>query len=108
MYLELVYTILSQHTSDINSERAFVNLLNEFENDPYQIAKADVHSISEIIRSAGLFRKKAAVIKDVLNQIHNKLNSLNIENAIHIYKKDSILGTCNYRPISLLCLRYIY
>ena len=76
--LELVYTILSQHTSDLNSERAFLNLLREFENDPYQIAKADVDSISKIIRSAGLFRKKAAVIKDVLNQIHSKLNSFDL------------------------------
>ncbi|GIS68311.1 MAG: hypothetical protein CM1200mP7_2600 [Chloroflexota bacterium] len=58
--LELVYTILSQHTSDLNSERAFLNLLREFENDPYQIAKADVDSISKIIRSAGLFRKKSS------------------------------------------------
>ena len=76
--MELVYTILSQHTSDLNSERAFLNLLKEFENDPYQIAQADVHSISKIIRSAGLFRKKAAVIKDVLNQIHGKLNSFDL------------------------------
>ena len=76
--MELVYTILSQHTSDLNSERAFLNLLKEFENDPYQIAQADVGSISKIIRSAGLFRKKAAVIKDVLNQIHGKLNSFDL------------------------------
>ena len=27
---ELVYTILSQHTSDINSERAFLNLMRVF------------------------------------------------------------------------------
>tara|TARA_A100001037_G_C15154091_1_gene642480 strand:- start:17938 stop:18594 length:657 start_codon:yes stop_codon:yes gene_type:complete len=87
--MELVYTILSQHTSDINSERAFVNLLNEFENDPYQIAKADVHSISEIIRSAGLFRKKAAVIKDVLNQIHNKLNSFDLNFLQYMSLKDA-------------------
>ena len=29
---ELVYTILSQHTSDVNSERAFGNLMSRFED----------------------------------------------------------------------------
>ena len=87
--LELVYTILSQHTSDLNSERAFLNLLRVFENDPYQIAKADVDSISKIIRSAGLFRKKAAVIKDVLNQIHSKLNSFDLNFLQHMPLKEA-------------------
>jgi len=87
--MELVYTILSQHTSDLNSERAFLNLLKEFENDPYQIAQADVVSISKIIRSAGLFRKKAAVIKDVLNQIHSKLNSFDLNFLKHMSLKEA-------------------
>lgn len=30
---ELVYTILSQHTSDLNSERAFTNLMATFKTD---------------------------------------------------------------------------
>ena len=87
--MELVYTILSQHTSDLNSERAFLNLLKEFENDPYQIAQADVDSISKVIRSAGLYRKKAAVIKDVLNQIHNKLNSFDLNFLKYMPLKDA-------------------
>ena len=41
---ELVYTILSQHTSDINSERAFKNLMNHFQTLD-AVADADVDDI---------------------------------------------------------------
>ena len=52
---ELVYTILSQHTSDINSERAFKNLMDTF-GALEAIAAADVKQIEKAIRRAGLFR----------------------------------------------------
>ena len=41
---ELVYTILSQHTSDINSERAFENLMTRFDSIE-AISNADVIQI---------------------------------------------------------------
>ena len=47
---ELVYTILSQHTSDINSERAFRTLMATF-GTLEAIAAADVADIEEAIRS---------------------------------------------------------
>ena len=46
---ELVYTILSQHTSDINSERAFLNLMDKF-GKIEQVAIAEVSEIEESIR----------------------------------------------------------
>ncbi len=62
---ELVMTILSQHTSDTNCERAFASLRAEF---PYwqQVADADEHSIAEAIRSGGLASVKAPRIKAVV------------------------------------------
>ena len=47
---ELVYTILSQHTSDINSERAFLKLLETFESLE-EVSNADVPKIAKSISS---------------------------------------------------------
>jgi len=67
---ELVYTILSQHTSDINSERAFDQLITHFITIE-AISNADVLEIEECIKTAGLHKIKAVRIKEVLNIINN-------------------------------------
>jgi endonuclease-3 len=74
---ELVYTILSQHTSDINSERAFHNLLAVF-SDLNHIADADVDDIEVAIRRGGLSKTKAPRIKSVLNEIRKSLGSFDL------------------------------
>ena len=74
---ELVNTILSQHTSDINSERAFRNLRKRFESFE-TVAAVDVKEIEEVIRPAGLFRIKASRIKAVLNDILDEVGSLDL------------------------------
>ena len=76
--MELVYTILSQHTSDINSERAFKNLLQNMctlEN----VAQGDVRDIAEAINMGGLSQIKAPRIKQVLQQIIQERGSLDLE-----------------------------
>ena len=65
---ELVFTILSQHTSDRNSERAFRNLMHTF-NTLEAVAEAAVADIEVAISGGGLARVKAPRIKDVLGMI---------------------------------------
>ena len=74
---ELVYTILSQHTSDINSERAFKNLMATF-GSLEDIASASVGDIEDAIRMGGLAKVKAPRIKAVLNQIFEELGSFDL------------------------------
>ena len=74
---ELVYTILSQHTSDINSERAFHQLMAEF-GSLEAVARGSVERISQAISSGGLARVKAPRIKQVLNIILEKLGDLDL------------------------------
>ena len=74
---ELVYTILSQHTSDINSERAFDNLITHFESID-AIASADVSAIEECIKTAGLYKIKAVRIKKVLNIIDTRIGGFDL------------------------------
>ncbi len=65
---ELVVTILSQHTSDLNAERAFQQLMETYESLE-AVARAAEDDIANCIRSGGLARIKAPRIKAVLNQI---------------------------------------
>ena len=74
---ELVYTILSQHTSDINSERAFDQLITHFASIE-SISNADVLEIEECIKTAGLYKIKAVRIKEVLNIINNRTGGFDL------------------------------
>ncbi len=74
---ELVYTILSQHTSDVNSERAFKSLMRRF-GSVEEVADAPVSAIEESIRMGGLAKSKAPRIKAVLQQIAEELGSFDL------------------------------
>jgi endonuclease-3 len=74
---ELVSTILSQHTSDVNSTRAFENLMRTF-GSLENIASAPVEKIEEAIRMGGLARTKAPRIKAILNQIVDEVGSYDL------------------------------
>ena len=74
---ELVFTILSQHTSDINSERAFRGLMNRFASLE-TVAQASVAEIEESISVGGLAKIKAPRIKGILNQVLELNGSLDL------------------------------
>ncbi|MCS7114011.1 MAG: endonuclease III [Nitrososphaerota archaeon] len=61
----LIITIISQNTSDRNAERAFENLSKRFQVTPEALAKAEKAKIEECLKTAGLYRNKARVIKEV-------------------------------------------
>ena len=65
---ELIITILSQHTSDANCERAFASLRAEFPTWE-DVAAADELDIANAIRSGGLAEVKAPRIKSVINDV---------------------------------------
>src|SRR5262245_48753155 len=73
----LVETILSQSTTNVNSNRAFENLKRRF--PAWDSARrASASSIEAAIRSGGLARQKSVRIKELLNEIHRRRNSLNL------------------------------
>ena len=65
---EMVFTILSQHTSDINSGRAFARLMEQF-GSLDAVARASVADIEVAIAPGGLAKVKAPRIKEVLQRI---------------------------------------
>lgn len=62
---ELVYTILSQNTSDTNAGRSLESLKKKYSNWE-QVARAPVRGIAAAIRSGGLADAKARYIKGTL------------------------------------------
>jgi len=68
----LIMTILTQNTSDKNATKAFENLSRKFPITPKSLASASIDDIAEAIKPAGMFRKRARVIKDVSRAILEK------------------------------------
>lgn len=74
---ELIMTILSQNTSDVNSRRAFQRLRDTFESWE-DVAGADVEEIAAAIQPGGLARIKAPRLKAILGQILEERGSLDL------------------------------
>src|SRR5215510_331001 len=74
---ELILTILSQSTTDINSRRAFKSLKERFPT--WELARrARRSSIATAIKSGGLANAKSIVIKNALNEIHARRENLDL------------------------------
>lgn len=74
----LVATILSQNTSDLNSARAYRELLAAYPTWN-EVADADRHELAQVIRSGGLADQKARTIIDVLNLIRERYGTFEPE-----------------------------
>ena len=74
---ELILTILSQNTSDLNSRAAFAALKSHFKNWE-DLLKADPANIAEIIKSGGLGQIKAGRIQQALQGIQERQGSLDL------------------------------
>ena len=65
---EVVATVLSQHTSDINSERAFAQLKDRFSSWE-EVAAAPAGHVADAIRCGGIADQKARRIQQILATI---------------------------------------
>lgn len=73
----LINIILSQATSDANSDRTFRNLKKSFGTWKNVLAASEAE-IADVIRLGGLANQKARVIKDLLQQIAEKQKTLSL------------------------------
>jgi endonuclease-3 len=74
---ELVSTILSQNTNDVNRDKAFTALRQRFPAWE-EICEADTEDIVSAIRTAGLANQKGPRIQQVLRQILAERGSLDL------------------------------
>jgi endonuclease-3 len=74
---ELIATILSQHTSDVNSHRTFRDLKARFPGWR-EVVEADTAELAETIRSAGLGNIKAERIQSALREIERRFGTMDL------------------------------
>ncbi|HLI50778.1 MAG TPA: endonuclease III [Thermomicrobiaceae bacterium] len=65
---QLIQTVLSQHTSDVNADHAYRSLRARYP-DWEAMRLAPIEQIAESIRSGGLADRKAATIHGILNRL---------------------------------------
>ena len=65
---ELVLTVLSQHTSDVNAERAFESLRAAFATWE-DVVRAPTRAVADAIRSGGLADTKAPRLQAILREV---------------------------------------
>jgi endonuclease-3 len=68
---ELILTVLSQHTSDLNAERAFGSLRRRFPTWE-QVVRAKPAALADVIRSGGLANTKAPRIQAILDEVRHR------------------------------------
>jgi endonuclease-3 len=75
---ELVVTVLSQHTSDLNAERAFASLRSSFPRGWRQVVEAASTDVADAIRSGGLANSKAPRIQSILREVRDREGSFDL------------------------------
>jgi len=75
---ELVSTILSQNTNDVNRDRAFQSLRERFPTWE-AVCKADLDEVKEAIRIAGLANHKGPAIQRALGHILEQRGDLSLD-----------------------------
>ena len=73
----LVATVLSQATSDVNSDRTWDALKRRFPTWE-QVLRARESTLAETIRAGGLANQKARVIRDLLRQVKERTGALTL------------------------------
>src|SRR5215210_3423538 len=112
----LVKIILSQATSDTNSDRTFAALKKRFPTWDAAL-RARTSTIAETIRAGGLANQKAAVIKDVLRQIKEEHGALNLDFLHDLSNEEAMRYLAQFRGIGpktiactllFACLREVF
>ncbi|MFB3897134.1 MAG: endonuclease III [bacterium] len=92
---ELIFTVLSQHTSDTNRDKAFMQLRTLFPTWE-QVRDAPIKSIESAIRTAGLGRIKSVRIQSLLQTITARFGKLSLD-----FLKDLPTGKAHEILVSL-------
>ena len=75
---ELIYTVLSQHTSDLNTDRTFADLRAAFPTWR-EIVDAPTEAVQEAIKHGGLSKIKAPRIQAILREIERQRGEFSID-----------------------------
>ncbi|MGC9345995.1 MAG: endonuclease III domain-containing protein [Candidatus Bathyarchaeales archaeon] len=87
-FKNLIITVLSQNTSEINCVRAYKGLTSKFEVKPEVLANAKIEEIREAIRSGGLYNVKSKRIKELSQAVLEKFRG-DISSVLALPKEEA-------------------
>ena len=85
---ELILTVLSQHTSDLNAERAFGELRAALPTWQ-QVVDTPSAVVADVIRSGGLANTKAPRIQAILREVHEREGAFNLDRLCELSDADA-------------------
>ena len=86
---ELILTVLSQNTNDLNSDRAYGNLRRRFPTWR-EVLDAPVRDIEREIRVGGLSRNKSKAIKAILQEIKARHGKISLDHLKQASMQDAL------------------
>jgi len=95
---ELILTILSQHTSDLNRDRAFATMRARFPTWE-EVRDAPIEELAESIKSGGLANIKAPRIQQVLRQISDERTELNLDFLLEMPVEDAKAWLARFKGV---------
>jgi endonuclease-3 len=85
---ELILTVLSQHTSDVNAERAFEGLRAAFPTWD-AVVRAPTRAVADAIRSGGLADTKAPRLQAILREIDERRGAYDLSYLAELSDDDA-------------------
>jgi endonuclease-3 len=85
---ELILTVLSQHTSDVNADRAFTSLRAAFPTWE-QVVDAPEAALADAIRSGGLANTTAPRIQAILHEVRDREGALDLSRLREMSDSDA-------------------
>lgn len=95
---ELILTILSQHTSDLNRDRAFETMRTRFPTWE-EVRDAPTDELADSIKSGGLANIKAPRIQQVLRQISDERDELNLDFLLEMPIEDAKAWLARFKGV---------
>jgi endonuclease-3 len=97
---ELVHTILSQNTTDVNRDRAWDSLWEEFDGWA-EVRDAPAGRLEEAIRVAGLATQKAATIQGVLERLEEEAGGPSLEHLREMGDDEALDYLAGFRGVGV-------
>jgi len=95
---ELVLTILSQNTNDVNRDKAYAELIRLFPSWE-EVMAADAADVIEAVRIAGLANQKGPRIQNILRQIKEERGELALEFLRELDKDDASAWLTKFKGV---------
>jgi endonuclease III len=86
---ELILTVLSQHTSDLNAGRAFAELQHAFPKGWEQVSRAPTKKVADAIRSGGLANTKAPRIQEILREVRRREGAYDLSSLTEMTDREA-------------------